>query len=261
MSLRFTYWDCWGRGQAQRDMLYDSRAVPFDDDRLPLSKIYADGKFTPLMTADQWPALKVSKAKTGPIGTVPFVSHGGVALNQTVATSEYIAELCGFMPSTAQDRARASMVSETCHIDVIIPLCLATNGSETPQRSAFKALRPVPGCSEPLLGYLAFTVRRLEQLLEANQGGSAYFVGSEICHADFWAFECVEAIRQVCSTGTDGNDEGAELESLILGPVPKLIAHHDRIAERPNFKCYLQSEDRPKVGGYLFLLSDFGENH
>ena len=73
--------------------------------------------------------MKVKEEITGPIGTTSSIHYGGdFSINEPVATNQFIASMCGYVPFSLEDQTLATMISETCHIEICIPLSLYLNG-------------------------------------------------------------------------------------------------------------------------------------
>ena len=129
-------------------MLYDSLKHPFEDIRMDWKTLWKSGLLKRLPEQEvqdaindpkipYWIDMKVKEDITGPIGTTSSIHYGDdFSINETVATNQFIASMCGYVPSSLEDQTLATMISETCHIEICIPLCAATNGMQRPKRAA-----------------------------------------------------------------------------------------------------------------------------
>ena len=237
-------------------MLYDSLKHPFEDIRMDWKTLWKSGLLKRLPEQEvqdaindpkipYWIDVKVKEDITGPIGTTSSIHYGDdFSINETVATNQFIASMCGYVPSSLEDQTLATMISETCHIEICIPLCAATNGMQRPKRAASALVTRFTNPKDKTIMYgpMTFVLQRLEKLYHKNSG-SPFMVGNKITHADFWIYEAIEAIRHICEhSGKDGKT----LHSLLFDPIPGLMGLHKRIGERPNMKKYIASGERPE---------------
>ena len=56
----------------------------------------------------------------GPFKALPVVEHNGLALNETGACSQYIAELLGYLPDDIGEKATVVMICDHIYEDVMI---------------------------------------------------------------------------------------------------------------------------------------------
>ena len=73
-----------------------------------------------------------------------------------------------------------------------------------------------------------------ERILELNPKGDKYLVGARATYADLSLFQIVEGARYAFPKGT----------AKVLKKTPRVVALHDRVAERPRLSKYLASDRR-----------------
>ncbi len=73
-----------------------------------------------------------------------------------------------------------------------------------------------------------------ETVLARNPRGDRYLVGARITYADLSLFEVINGLRYAFPT----------MMKRQAKKYPKVIALHDRVADRPNIAAYLESSRR-----------------
>lgn len=164
----------------------------------------------------------------------PFVRVGRDVVSQTANVLAYLAPRFGLVPAAAALRAEASQIQLTladlvgeAH-DVHHPIA----GGLYYEDQKKEAKRRAPDfVKERMPKYLG----GLERILARNRkSGGRWLVGSDRTYVDLSAFQVVEGLRYAFPNAM------ARLEPEL----PRLIALHDRIAERPRIAAYLASARR-----------------
>ena len=73
-----------------------------------------------------------------------------------------------------------------------------------------------------------------ERILEANPAGADHLVGNSVTYADLSSFQLVEGLHFAFPLACE----------RALAKLPRLMALHKAVAERPRLKAYLASERR-----------------
>ncbi len=79
---------------------------------------------------------------------------------------------------------------------------------------------------------------RFERILEANPAGTDHLVGSSVTYADLSLFQLVEGLRFMFPLASERK----------LAKLPRVMALHEAVAERPRLAAYLASERRLPFG-------------
>jgi glutathione S-transferase len=73
-----------------------------------------------------------------------------------------------------------------------------------------------------------------ETILARNPKGDSHLVGARLTYADLSLFQMVEGLRYAFPKAS----------KRALKKTPRIVALHDRVAERPRIRKYLASERR-----------------
>ncbi|MDB5549546.1 MAG: Glutathione S-transferase domain [Tardiphaga sp.] len=176
--------------------------------------------------------LKMMAATTGtPSFAPPFLKSGKLVIGQTANILFYLGGRHGLAPATESGRlwlhqlqlTIADLVAEVhdTHHPIGVSLYYEDQKSAAKQRSKeFWAER-----APKYLGYF-------ERVLAAS--GAAFVNGRKVSTVDLSLFQVVDGLRYAFPKRM------AKFERKI----PKLIALHDKVAERPNIAAYLASDRR-----------------
>tara|TARA_B110000971_G_scaffold210821_2_gene238436 strand:- start:1069 stop:1755 length:687 start_codon:yes stop_codon:yes gene_type:complete len=171
-----------------------------------------------------------------PIGTAPVITHGKMALAESSAIMDYLADLspdCGLRPEVgSKDRTRYLFWFHTAQGSMMPILLMQTVLRMTTERVPF-FLRPM---AKMITGALTkgFIQPRLFALLdqaEADLSKKKYFGGSALSLADILIVY---------------NIEGADSRGL-LGAYPNLQDWLARMKARPAFQAATKLDDRPSM--------------
>ena len=164
----------------------------------------------------------------------PFVRVGDTVVSQSANILAFLARRLGLVPKDAALAAEASQIQLT-----IADLVGEVHDTHHPLSGALyyedqKAAAKRRACDfvkTRLPKYLGW----LEQVLVRNRKSrSRWLVGSERSYVDLSAFQVVAGLRYAFPNATAGLERR----------VPRLIALHDRVAERPRIAVYLRSKRR-----------------
>ena len=176
--------------------------------------------------------LKMMDAKTGLLPFAPpFLKAGKLVIGQTANILLYLGDRHGLAPTTEAGRLWVHQLQLTIS-DFVVEVHdthhpIGTSLYYEDQEPAAKR-RTKEFWAERVPKYLGY----FEQVLAAS--GGAYIAGRQATYVDLSLFQIVEGLRYAFPKRM------AEFERRI----PKLVALHDRIAERPNIAAYLASDRR-----------------
>lgn len=200
-TLKLIYFDIHGgRGEAAR-LALSIGGVAFEDDRV---------------TFEDWP-----KRKPGILfGALPVLEVDGQALAQSNTINRYIGRLTGLYPDDIWQAAlcdEAMDIVEELNVRIAPTLFLPEDQKKT-QREALAA-GPIPA-------YLA----GLQQRLEAH--GGEYFADHRLTVADIKVYLVVQWL-------TSGMLDHIPTD-MPRKVAPRLLEHHDRVANHPAIRTYYQ---------------------
>jgi glutathione S-transferase len=223
-TIEFYYWPgIQGRGEFVRLLLEDAGATYVD-----AARENQDG----LMTMMRF--LEGQEPEGALPFAPPFVKVGDVIVSQTANILAFLAPRFGLVPDHEALRAEANQIQLTLadFVDEIHDTHHPIAGSlyYEDQKAAAKR-RARDFVKERMPKYLGW----LEKVLARNRrSGGQWLVGSECTYTDLSAFQIVEGLRYAFPNGV------ARLEPQI----PRVIALHDRVAQRPRIAAYLTSKRR-----------------
>jgi glutathione S-transferase len=221
MPYELFYWpEIQGRGEFVRLVLEEIGADYVDIGRLPATR---GGGYKRLLAALDGELAPYAFA-------MPVLRSDSIVIAQTALITRYLGERHGLAPDGERERLAAAAIALT-----IADLVAETHDTHHPisveqyyedQRAAArqraKAFRT--GRIPKFLGYL-------ERILATN---GDYLVGNAVSYVDLAAFQIVAGLRYAFPVTM------TKLEPEL----PRLIALHDRIAERPRIAAYLVSDRR-----------------
>jgi glutathione S-transferase len=176
--------------------------------------------------------MKMMEAATGtPPFAPPFLKAGQLVIGQTANILLYLGSRHGLAPKAEKGRLSVhqlqltvtdfvSEVHDTHH-----PLGPSLYYEE--QRAAAKK-RTEEFWKERVPKYLGY----FERLLQNNSG--SYLTGRRLTYIDLSLFQIVEGLRYAFPRRMEAFER----------KIPRLIALHDRVADRPNIRAYLASARR-----------------
>jgi glutathione S-transferase len=216
MRYELYYWPTiQGRGEYVRLALEDARAS------------YSD-----VARRDMPAMMKMMETRRGtPPFAPPFLKAGRLVIGQTANILLYLGSRHGLSPKTEAGRLWVHQLQLT-----IADLVLEIHDTHHPlgpslyyesQRAPAKK-RTDEFWKQRVPKYLGY----FEQLLD--QGGGLYLTGRRACYADLSLFQIVEGLRYAFPRRMKAFERR----------IPRLVALHDRVAERPNVKAYLESDRR-----------------
>jgi glutathione S-transferase len=164
----------------------------------------------------------------------PFVKVGGTVVSQTANILAVLAPRLGLVPADDTLRAEAGQIQLTIadlvgevH-DTHHPIAGSLYYEDQKKEAKRRALSFL---KERLPRYLAW----LEAVLAHNaKSAGRWLVGRHLTYVDLSAFQVIEGLRYAFPNAM------AACERRI----PRLIALHDRVAQRPRIKAYLESARR-----------------
>jgi glutathione S-transferase len=164
----------------------------------------------------------------------PFVRVGDLVVSQSANILDYLAPKLGLVPDDEALRVEARQIQLTMadfvaevhdvHHPIGASLYYEDQKKEAKRRAPLFIQERVP----KFMGWL-------EEILERNDKSEGrYLVGTDLTYVDLSAFQVIEGLRYAFPNAM------ARFERKI----PRLVALHDRVAERPRIAAYLQSERR-----------------
>ncbi len=163
----------------------------------------------------------------------PFLRAGRLIIGQTANILLYLGARLRLAPASEAGRlwahqlqlTIADLVDEThdTHHPIASSLYYEDQRPEAKRRAADFLKRRAP----KYLGYF-------ERVLELNPAGDGHLVGARLSYPDLSLFQILEGLRYAFP---------AALQRLGR-KFPRVVALHDRVAERPRLKAYLASERR-----------------
>lgn len=164
----------------------------------------------------------------------PFVRVGDVVVSQTANVLAFLAPRLGLVPSKAGLRAEASQIQLTLcdFVDEIHDTHHPIAGSlyYEDQKGAAKRRSRI-FVDERIPRYLGW----FEQILERNtKSRGQWLVGRDCSYADLSMFQVVAGLRYAFPNAMVRNEPQCR----------RVVALHDRVAERPRVATYLRSKRR-----------------
>lgn len=164
----------------------------------------------------------------------PFVKVGRTIVSQTANVLAFLAPRLGLVPDDDAARAEASQIQLTI-ADVVAeahdthhPIAGSLYYDDQKREAKRRAKDFVEQRMPKYLGWL-------ESVLARNRASRGrWLVGCDLTYADLSAFQLVAGLRYAFPNAM------ARCERRL----PKLVALHDRVAERPRVAAYLASERR-----------------
>lgn len=193
-----TYFNYRARAELAR-LLFAEHGTQYEDERIT--------------SVEQWNRTKPET----PFGCLPMLSIDDVTICQSLAIARYLAKEFGLAGKTSLEQARTDMIVE-CVEDMLAPIMPAYR-EQNPEKKL-----------EMQINYekeLPCFMRKMENLLEANDSGSEYFVGTEMTWADLAVMNSWHWIP--------GFGVYPPLEKY-----PKLKTHKERIEAQPRVADWLQ---------------------
>jgi glutathione S-transferase len=164
----------------------------------------------------------------------PFVTVEDAVVSQTANVLSFLAVRLGLVPDSAVARAEAAQIQLTladlvgeAH-DTHHPIAGGLYYEDQKREAKRRAEDFVKARMPKYLGWL-------ETVLERNAASEGrWLVGRDLSYVDLSAFQVVEGLRYAFPNAM------ARLERKL----PRLVALHDRVAERPRIAAYLASKRR-----------------
>ena len=163
----------------------------------------------------------------------PFLKDGDVLIGQTAAILLYLGDRHALAPRDATKRLWVHQIQLT-----IADLIAEAHDTHHPLGADFyyeeqkpEALRRAKHFREERIPKF---LRWFEHILTHNPDGDKYLAGKRVSYADLSLFQAVEGLLYAFPRRT----------KAILAEVPRVAALHQRIAQRPRIRAYLDSGRR-----------------
>jgi glutathione S-transferase len=220
MPYELYYWPgIQGRGEFIRLALEEAGA-----DYVDVARESGTGALT-----DLWESDELQTPSFAP----PFLRDGKLVIGQSANILLHLGDKLGLAPKAAAGRLWTHQIQLTI-ADLVVeahdthhPLgadfYYEDQKSESGKRAAMFRKSRMPM-------FLAW----FEQILDRNPKGDRHLVGARLTYADLSLFQVVEGLRYAFP-------KAAKRE---LRKTPRVIAVHDRVAEQPRIRRYLESDRR-----------------
>ena len=173
-----------------------------------------------------------TKATTPPFAP-PFLKSGRQVIAQVANILLFLGDRHGMAPRDAAGRAWAHQLQLT-----VTDFVLEVHNTHHPISNALWYRDQKPEAKKYAASFLKHRapkyLRYFERVLAQNKAGDRYMIGRRLTYPDLSMFQLVEGMRYAFPRGM------AKLETTL----PRLVALHDRVAERPNVAAYLASKRR-----------------
>jgi glutathione S-transferase len=206
-----------GRGEFVRLALEEAGA-PYDD----IARQHGAGKGVPAMLA------LMKTARRAPFAP-PFLRAGRSLVAQTASILQFLGPRLGLVPAGEAERLWAHQIQLTIadflievhdtHHPIAVSLYYEDQRAEALRRTGHFLKERVP----KHLGWL-----------EQAVGTGRYALGARVSYVDLSVFQVVEGMRYAFP----------RTMKRMERKLPRLVAIHDRVAERPNVAAYLASPRR-----------------
>jgi glutathione S-transferase len=224
MPYELYYWPSIpGRGEFVRLALEEAGA-----DYVDVARGSGKGRGVPALMA-----FLEGKSVERPPFAPPFLKTGKLVIAQTANILLYLGEKEGLAPANEAGRLWANQLQLTIadfvdethdtHHPIANGLYYEDQKPEAKRRSGEYLKARLP----KYLGYF-------ERVLQRNPSGDKHLIGARASYPDLSLFHVVEGLRYAFPRAA----------ARILKSHRRVVALHDRIAERPRIKAYLASERR-----------------
>jgi len=163
----------------------------------------------------------------------PFLKAGKQLIAQTANILMYLGPKLGLVPSSEPNRVWANQLqlgitdfvleAHDTHHPISNALYYEDQKPESKKRSELFIKNRIP----KYLGWY-------ERIIERNPGRKGWLIGAKLSYPDLSLFQMVEGLRYAFPDAM----KKAEKD------VPRIADLHDKVAERPNIKAYLESSRR-----------------
>jgi glutathione S-transferase len=201
MTPLITYFDVRGRAEIIR-LILEETGTPYREKRVQMA---------------HWPTLK----PTLPFGQLPTYEEGDLLIVQSHAIYRHLAREHNLYGANERERIRCDIVEET-----FVDAQANVGGFFWRPDFAEKRDEYERTALPDLLG-------KLQRLLEQNNDGRGYWVGSNLTYVDFCAWHLLDYVRP--------------FSQKTLDRFENLNAFKQRVEARPRIAAYLKSERRPKT--------------
>jgi glutathione S-transferase len=163
----------------------------------------------------------------------PFLKSGKLLIGQSANILLYLGERHGLAPKTEGGRIWTHQIQLT-----IADLAVEAHDAHHPLGGDFYYEDQKPEAARRAEAFRKNRIPKFlnwfETILARNPKGDAHLVGARLTYADLSLFQVVEGLRYAFPRAMKRE----------LAKRPRIVALHDRVAERPRIKAYLKSERR-----------------
>ena len=224
MTYKLYYWDgIQGRGEFVRLALEEAAA-----DYIDMTRETGSGKGVKGM-------MEIIKSTTQahiPFAP-PFLKDGELIVSHVANILLYLGPKLNLAPS-GEERKYAANGLQLTITDLVAevhdthhPISTSSYYEDQKEEAKARSRAFIDQRIPKFLGYF-------ERVLRQNPDGAAYIVGNALTYVDLSLFQVVEGLRYAFPKSMKASEKD----------YPKLIALHDRVAERPNIAAYLKSDRR-----------------
>lgn len=163
----------------------------------------------------------------------PFLKDGELLIGQTAAILLHLGPRLGLAPEDEDERLWAHQIQLT-----LADLVVEAHDTHHPLGADLYYEDQKPEAARRAAGFRETRIPRflgwLETILERNPKGDAWLVGDALTYCDLSLFQTAEGLAYAFP----------QAMKRALSEAPRVKAVHDRVAQRPRLKAYLQSDRR-----------------
>lgn len=163
----------------------------------------------------------------------PFLKAGKLVVGQTANILFYLGDRLGLAPRAAAGRLWAHQLQLT-----VTDFAQEAHDTHHPVSTSFYYEDQRPEARRRTAAFLKYRapifLGYFERVLEQNPAGGRFLIGRRLTYPDLSMFQIVAGMRYAFPRAM------AKLERKL----PRLVALHDRVAERPRVAAYLASPRR-----------------
>ena len=225
MAYEFFYWpEIQGRGEFVRLALEDAGAAYIDVARGSEN----DGRGVPAMLS-----LMRGEGTSHIPFAPPFLRDGDVIVSHTAAILLYLGRRIGLAPTDEEGRLRTHEIQLTI-TDIVQEVYNSHHPIDEDKWFHEQKIEAIARAAVFRKDRMPKFLGWFERILEANPLGADHLVGRFVTYADLSLFQLIEGLRFAFPLASERE----------LAKLPRVMALHNAIAERPRLKAYVASERR-----------------
>jgi len=225
MAYEFFYWpEIQGRGEFVRLALEDAGAAYIDVARGSEN----DGRGVPAMLS-----LMRGEGTSHIPFAPPFLRDGDVIVSHTAAILLYLGRRIGLAPADEEGRLRTHVIQLTI-TDIVQEVYNSHHPIDEDKWFHEQKIEAIARAAVFRKDRMPKFLGWFERILAANPFGADHLVGRFVTYVDLSLFQLIEGLRFAFPLASERE----------LAKLPRVMALHNAIAERPRLKAYVASERR-----------------